>query len=203
MGTAVSGTRKIKKFKVRLRPRESFWKLRRQMATSALDSVQWPELIKEEIEKVSLLISPSVVYDTLDKNEARVILVNSHQELGKRILMISFLTATIGEKFTPELIGAQDELKQKIWQILAEEALEQTVNFAGKLILEEAKKDSCQLLPQIAVRHTAELSNIIASLSADKIQVRMEAGRLSPHFSAVSYCLWVPQGKSSPSLRKA
>lgn len=191
-----SKTRKIKRFKVNLRPRETFRKLRQQMDTLSLARVQWLELIKEEAEKVSALINPSIIYDTWKTNAAREVLISSHQELGKQILMVSFLAASIGDRFSRELIENKEESRQKIWPALGEEALEQTINFALKLINQEAKKDSCQLLPPVAVKNPQELENIIESLSAEKINVRIEDNKIFPFYTAISFIPWVPQGKS-------
>ncbi|MBI4397079.1 MAG: hypothetical protein HY548_08295, partial [Elusimicrobia bacterium] len=83
---------------------------------------------------------------------------------------------------------------------LGEESAEQAANFVHRLITEEAKEETCEVSPRTDADTEEMRMNVLASLDAEKIQIRLDnQGHLSPRFTRIGYVLWWPPAKRRKS----
>lgn len=190
--------KKIKKFKIHIRPSSLLRNLKRSL-TPNLSEEELEKRIQQEIEKVQLLLFPSATYETYSKMQCPLPLNPLWNQAPNAAISISLIAASIGSQIENEIEKSRNDsekLRTHILDALAREALEQSIHFVLKLIAEEAKEENCELSVPLPLESTY-LEEALSFLQASKADIHSGSdGKLSPLYSSVSYCFWQAVAKS-------
>jgi hypothetical protein len=191
--------KKIKKFRIVLRPSYALRHLRGLMGGAPVT----PELERElvaEADRAKGLLSTAAVYATVKMAEAP----DWAREMGREDpgpaepVAVTFLVATAGPALEEEVgavLGRGEALLGRLWTAVGEEAADQSAHFVNRLLQEEAKLESCELSPWRDVPGNSR-GALLDFLDAGRVAVCVDAeGRLSPRFSRVAAVLWRPTKK--------
>ncbi len=192
--------RKIKKYKISVRPFGVLRHLKKQVPIEPGKEPQDSEL-ESEISKVHPHVVPCAVFRTFSKAETPETLKSLWQTAPEKSLSLSVVAATIGKPIEGELERVSKEnnpYQSALWNSIARESLEQSFHFVERLIGGEAEDESCELssfLPAGA----EHLEPVLASLEAHKAEIAMnDSGQISPFFTGVRYSFWTPlKGKNA------
>lgn len=188
--------KKIKKFKIHIRPSYVLRNLKRTLPSHANEE-ELEKRIQQEIEKVQQLLSPSAIYQTYSKRQSPQFLNSLWQNGPADAISISLIAASLGSSIEKEIEKSRNHstLSSDILDAIAKEALEQSLNFVLKLITEEAKEENCGLSVTFPLESTY-LEATLSFLEAAKADIHSDPdGHLSPLYSSVSYCFWQPAKK--------
>lgn len=187
--------KKIKKFKINIRIRETMRLLKSTARLSEITS-EIEDEIHRQSRRMSSIIAPAALYDTLPKDKFPQELIIEPPE---QWVAASFFLATIGDSAQKEILAAQNSGDQLLGQILhsiALESLEQSGNFVRRLIEDESKQDTCELSRQKNVGTEAAWKKFLELLPGDKIGVNFLGGeRFEPMYSTGGIFYWVPLKK--------
>jgi hypothetical protein len=186
--------KKIKKFKINLRQREIARLLKATTKTEITPQLE--EAIRRESARLQPLINPAAVYETQPKEKVAEELSAAAPE---RWVAASSYVVTIGSEVEGEIRDAQGRSEGMLAQILhavALEALEQTDNFVHRLLVDEARSESCELSDRQQVATTVAWTPFSAALLPDKIGVSLkDPDRFTPMFSSAGIVYWIPVKK--------
>jgi len=188
--------RKIKNFRINLRQREI---LRLLKATGAVSEItpQLEQAVSQEVQRLSKTLAPAALYDSLpkDKLPPEIASVLPLASIASTI----FLT-TVNETLDTEVKEAQrrqEAILSQILHCLALEALEQTANFIGRLLAEEARQESCELLERMPLPQQTHQS-VFTLLPGDKIGVHLTGtSSMQPLYSSCGIIPWSPVKKKT------
>jgi hypothetical protein len=187
--------KKIKKFKINIRLRDTM----RLLKTAARIPEITPEIedeIHRQSRRMSSIISPAALYDTLPREKFPAELVIEPPE---NWVAASVYLATIGEAAQNEIMNVQNsgaELTGQVLHSIALESLDQGGNFVRRLIEDEAKGESCELSRQKILSGEAAWQKLLELLPGDKIGVSFIGGdRFSPLYSTGGVIFWSPLKK--------
>ena len=200
--------RKIKRFKIPSRQREILRRLLRELPLLRRAGFTSEAEVTAFILSIFKLLDPGVVYEfnqdahwELDDTSA------IHKE------MFSACAVTLGDKIEPFLAQIQNEDRKAAAIIVLLEFLKSAVSFVTELVKEQAQKEECEILdlqfvylppfgaaaaPKL-LREAVRLENTLAQkalpvilekLSAEKIDLSLSEGLLSPHMSTVFLVPW-------------
>lgn len=190
--------KKIKKYKIAIRP--SFvQRAAKKKLDTGLDPESLERAVQTEIEKISTMIVPSAIYNTFSRTGTPEPLTPLWQNVPNHSLSISLIIATIGMEIEKEIANVRAQNKHQrsvILDSIAHEALEQSLNFVLKLLLEESKEEDCELSPYLPVE-SSHLKSTLEILESQKADVSLsDQGIITPAFSTISYCFWNSTSKS-------
>ena len=189
--------KKIKKFKINLRPREI---LRLLKATTQISEItpELEEAVKRESARLSRIISPAAVYDT---NTWEKIPIELAPPAIDKWVAASTCLITIGTAVEAEINEARQRGEGILAQMLhaiAVEALEQTGNFVKRLIGEEAKEEGCELSKEQLINTPPAWEKFIQIIPGDKIGVQLlDKETFQPMYSSAGVIYWIPLKKRS------
>lgn len=200
--------RKIKRFKIPSRQREILRRLLRELPLLRRAGFTSEAEVTAFILSIFKLLDPGVVYEfnqdahwELDDTSA------IHKE------MFSACAVTLGDKIEPFLAQIQNEDRKAAAIIVLLEFLKSAVSFVTELVKEQAQKEECEILdlqfvylppfgaaaaPKL-LREAVRLENTLAQkalpvilekLSAEKIDLSLSEGVLSPRMSTVFLVPW-------------
>ena len=200
--------RKIKRFKIPSRQREILRRLLRELPLLRRAGFASEAEVTAFILSIFKLLDPGVVYEfnqdahwELDDTSA------IHKE------MFSACAVTLGDKIEPFLAQIQNEDRKAAAIIVLLEFLKSAVSFVTELVKEQAQKEECEILdlqfvylppfgaaaaPKL-LREAVRLENTLAQkalpvilekLSAEKIDLYLSEGVLSPRMSTVFLVPW-------------
>ncbi|MEA5000801.1 MAG: hypothetical protein VB017_02815 [Endomicrobiaceae bacterium] len=188
--------RKIKNFKINIRPREISRILRKLLNITELD-IDVEESVQRACFFYGKCIKPAVVYDTFSKETAVFSFIG---ETPSKWIAVSPFILTIGNALKEEFDSNRDifgEYTTQIVSAISADTLEQSKNFVQKLIASEAGDENCELS-----RHLEISSNfyhdVFQILPVEKINVTLsEDGKFKPSYSAAGLFYWIPLKKRS------
>ena len=190
-------TKKIKKYKISLRPSFVLRNLKKKVSPE-FSKETLEEKIKEETKRIQELIQPSSVYDSFSRDETPEFIKPLWANSSSKSLSLSVAATTIGPSLDQEISQARAENKQFKADLIAasaSEGLEQSLNFIMKLLNEEAKSEGCECSPPWVVESTS-IKNCLELLQTSRIDIQINSdGMLSPLYSNLSYCFWNPLPK--------
>ena len=200
--------RKIKRFKIPSRQREILRRLLRELPLLRRAGFTSEAEVTAFILSIFKLLDPGVVYEfnqdahwELDDTSA------IHKE------MFSACAVTLGDKIEPFLAQIQNEDRKAAAIIVLLEFLKSAVSFVTELVKEQAQKEECEILdlqfvylppfgaaaaPKL-LREAVRLENTLAQkalpvilekLSAEKIDLSLSEGVLSPRMSTAFLVPW-------------
>lgn len=188
--------RKIKNFKINIRPREISRILRKLLNISEL-GIDIEESVQRACFFYGKCIKPAVVYDTFSKETMIFPFIS---ETPDKWIAVSPYILTIGNSLKEEFDNKKDifgEYTTQIVSAISADTLEQSKNFVQKLIASEAFEENCELSRHVEVPDNFynEISKV---LPIEKINVALsEEGRFEPVYSAVGLFYWIPLKKRS------
>lgn len=181
--------RKIKNFKVSLRVNEVLKKVKNNNNISE-SALELEKTVKHAFSICTKFIHPSVVYDTFSKQ--CLPLAHEASSLLPGYVACSVFCITLGndieKKYKLNVFGVDDV---EVVQSVAIYALEQAKAFVYKLIANEAKEESCEILKTDGVS-SSFYSELVEKIPIEKIDVDMLSGELRPKYSASGLLFWVP-----------
>lgn len=187
--------KKIKNFKVNLRVRE-ITRVIKKLTNSTELPVEVEEAIQRGCHHYSKFLSLSVVYETYGKGLMSFVY---EKEAPEKWVAQSLFFLTIGTKLKDEFNKNQKafgEHTEKIVSAVAVDALEQGKNFIFRLITNEAADENCDLSRSVDL--PCDLYEEAAkNIPIDKIDIKVEEGKLIPQYSACGLFYWIPSKKKS------
>ncbi|MFC2091300.1 hypothetical protein ACFLTD_00825 [Elusimicrobiota bacterium] len=200
---------KIRGFKIRFRKREILKILKYNSSKNTSISADLENLMQTQMEKAYELIFPSVIYSTFFiKNSEITETVKNEITLGSskitKLITESYaftlIAATIGSKLEEEV----DRLKQKdinkalVLDAIGSEAVEQSANFVGGILREEAAKNECYINMRFSPGYgdwPVEASwKILKFIDMHRIDITISKdGILIPRKSITGITTWIPE----------
>ena len=183
---------KIKKFKISLRP-ASVRKNYKELA--GIDSLpaDTEELLKKEYEGAHSWLEPAAVFNTFKGNQWPHYLKAPQGPVDP--VAATLVAATVGaaaEKLIEKETSPQTPLSLAV-AALAEEGAAASAAFVERLILEEAKGEDCELSEPVDIVIPADRATALKDISAVKIGIQEEGGRLVPRFTRIRAFFWIPR----------
>ncbi|OGR92958.1 MAG: hypothetical protein A3I11_04530 [Elusimicrobia bacterium RIFCSPLOWO2_02_FULL_39_32] len=185
--------KKIKKYKITLRPSFVLKNLKRKTAAD-LKEEEIQQKIKLEIEHLKPFIVPSAVYDTVPPTaipEPLKMILNS---CPKNTVSVSLSAATIGKELEIKIKNLRennDLEKCALVESIAEEALEQSLNFISKLLTDESKLEGCESSALFTLNRDLAFETL-HFLESEKVEILLENNQMSPLYSSIAYAFWTP-----------
>ncbi|MDR3195195.1 MAG: hypothetical protein LBT58_00120 [Endomicrobium sp.] len=187
--------RKIKNFKISVRVKDIS-----RVVGKLTNTVDTPVELEESVQRCCRFyvnfLSPSVVYDTFSKESLPFVY---EKDVPAKWAAESFFFVTIGGAIEEEYKkdeNAFGEHTGKIVSAIAVDALDQSKNFARRIISSEAQDENCEITRavNIANEYYEEVSKVIPT---DKIGVSAKAGVICPKYSSAGLFYWIPSKKKT------
>lgn len=187
---------KIKNFRIPFRTRDiARWlKHQRQLQTT-------PELeaaIEHTVRNVKSVIHPAAVYTTLTRPVAEKA---TPIAFPNKAMAVSVIAVSIGPELEAErnqAASSTDVMSEALLAGLQQEALTQSLQFAIRLLQEQAKEEDCILSEPVAVQDASLTASLTTLLGVSRIGLDLPAssGSLPPH-AHVAWLFWTPTAKAS------
>lgn len=188
--------RKIKNFKINIRPREISRILRKLLNVPDL-SIDIEESVQRACFFYGKCIKPAVVYETFSKES---MICSFDIDTPNKWIAVSPYVLTIGNSLQEEFDNKQDIVGEYTTQIVAAisaDTLEQSKNFVQKLITSEASDENCELSRHVDLPNNL-YQDICKVLPIEKINVILsEDGKFEPAYSTAGLFYWIPLKKRS------
>lgn len=183
--------RKIKGFKLVLRPHEV--KRRAKKAGVDLEAAGLPEpVLIKTLDRLAKTLAPGVLFDTFGHPDPDQPLLSPLPGLA-----YSLILASLGEdSFPPAVREKEAAVPERLWPVLAETALDESVRFASGILADEAEKDNCELSPLTEFSDGPAVEAVVRKLDGGKLGVSAEGGRLKPEASIAVSLSWLAKAKA-------
>jgi len=189
--------KKIKKFKINFRQREVVRLLKNTTQITEITS-QLEEAILQESQRLSKVVMPAAIYETLQKEHLPQELIVSPPDNWVAASLYLITISNIVEEEIKEAQRRGENILGQVLHALSLEALEQSTNFVQRLINEEAKSDSCELSDRQRITAVPVWRKLFEILPGDKIGVQcLENGVLQPLYSSAGIVYWIPVKKKN------
>lgn len=160
-----------------------------------VNASEMPSELEEAVQRgchfYSKFLSLSVVYGTFAKDSLDFIY---DKDIPSKWVARSVYFLTIGPKLSQEFKNneaAFGEHTGKIVSAVAVDALEQGKNFIQRLIAGEADGENCEVSRSVEI--PPELyEEAVKIVPADKIDIVLNEGKLSPQYSVCGLFYWIP-----------
>jgi len=186
--------KKIKNFKINIRPREISRILRKFLDVQEL-TIEAEEAVQRACYFYGHTIKPAVVYETFSKEATDFSLILP--EITEKWVAVSPFVLTIGNCLKDEFekkIDIFGQLTTKIVSAISADTLEQSKNFVQRLIAQEAKDEQCEL--SRAVEISENLDKLQSILPLEKINVSFdEQNKFNPSYTLAGVYYWFPVKK--------
>jgi len=188
---------KIKNFRISLRSREMARWLKKERG---MDTT--PELdvaIDQAAKEAKAWIEPAAIYTTLTRQIAEKTTTISFPD---KAIAVSVLAVSIGPALEKEWQAAQsDPMKESLLAALRQEALSQALQFAVRLVQDQAKEEDCEMSAPVsdlpAGRQALSVASSLATLlGTARIGIHVDASGFPP-YARVAWLFWTPVGKNS------
>jgi hypothetical protein len=185
---------KIKNFRITLRPRDmARWlKKERGMETTPELELAVEQLIKES----KPWISPAAVYTTLTRQIAEK---TTSLSFPNKSIAVSVVAISIGTALHEQRLATpSDPIRDPLLAALEQEALAQAVQFAVRLIQDQAKEEDCEMSAPVTAEDVQTASALATLVGIQRIGINLDAvsSELPPH-ARVAWLFWTPVGKGS------
>ena len=188
---------KIKNFRIQLRNREVARLLKARLGGVPLDPTQESSL-EPALAECRPLVHPAALYATLTR-QTTVHAVPF--ELPKKAVAFSTICITIGATVGERLAqaqGAQNTARACLLECIEQEALQQAMAFALRLVQDQAKKEDCELTETQECQEPESRRKIATLLDLQRIGLTLTEPEASlPAHARLVYVVWMPVGKSS------
>ena len=189
---------KIKNFKINLRPREIARWLKKERG---VDSTPELELAIEQLMRESKLwIEPSAVYSTLTRAIAEK---TTSLVFPDRSIAVSIIAVSVGPRLEEERLSARAHpSREALLAALGQEALSQTLQFAIRLIQDQAKEEDCEMpaagpLPAGGF-DPSMVSSLATLVGIQRIGIEIDPSAPAlPPYARVAWLFWTPAGKGA------
>jgi len=185
---------KIKNFRINLREKEILRLLKKTSKIEVTSQVQ--SAVQTHSEQLQKIIAPASIYSTFQKGKLPLKLAFSAPD---KWIAATVFAVTIGVAFENEIEVAQNKNESVLFGIthcIGVEALEQSVNFIGRLINDEAKDEECELSQKIIIADTSDIEVLCQVLPIAKIGVSFSQNSgVVPMFSSFGLYFWTPNKK--------
>jgi hypothetical protein len=187
--------RKIKNFRINLRIKEILCIIKKLVNAVEL-SIEFEEAVRRCCRFCSRFLVPSAVYETFSKKTFPFV---CEKDAPLKWIAESVFFVTIGEDLYEEYKKDErtfGEYTGKIISAVGVDALEQSKNFIQRLVSKEAQGENCEILRSVDIPpHLYETA--VGCISAYKIGISAEDGKLNPRYSECGLFYWVPSKKKS------
>jgi hypothetical protein len=185
--------RKIKNFKINLR-----LKAISRVVKKLINTAELPEELEATIRRCCLFYAKflvaSVVYETFSK---KALPFAYDKDIPPKWVAESVFFVTICDGLYDEYKKDENAFGQhtgKIVSAIAVDALDQSKNFAQRLISNEAQEENCEISRVVDVPSNlyAKFSQIVPT---HKIDIIIESGDIVPKYLACGLFYWIPSNK--------
>lgn len=185
---------KIKNFRITLRGREAVrWlKANRGMAVT-------PDLeaaVDHAIVGAKDLVETAALYTTLTRATAEKLVT---LELPKAAVAVSVVAVTVGDKLEAASQAAEqagEVLQASLLSALGQEALQQAVHFATRLIQEQAKDEDCEMAVPVVVKEGPLVAPFSELLGVQRVGIHLTDTGL-PANARMAWTFWTPVRKAA------
>ena len=182
---------KIKNFKVNLRPREiARWlkKERGQETTPELEAA-----VASAIQESKGWLSPAAVYTTLTRKTAEK---TTPIPFIPEAIALSIAAVSIGPRLESERQKAEaGSPREAMLAALAHEGLAQSLQFAVRLVGDQAEEEECQMTSPVCVQEAQDASALATLLGAARIGIPIDSNAPAPPYVRIFYWFWVASEK--------
>ncbi len=189
--------KKIKNFKINIRPREISRIVRKLLNMPEL-GIEIEESVQRACYFYGKTINPAVVYETFAKDAQTFAFDNP--DIPGRWVAASYYILTIGNSLKEEFEKKPDIFGQYTTQIvsaISADTLEQSKSFVQKLIVSEAADEQCEVSRGIELPQD-KYNDISKILPAEKINVSVsENGQFTPEYTIAGVFYWIPLKRRS------
>jgi hypothetical protein len=192
---------KIKNFRINLRVREVARLLKARQNGIPLDPEQEASL-EPALVQCRGLLAPASLYATMTRQTA----VNAVPfELPKKCVALSAICVTIG----PGLMELRQQAEAEghaaraiLLSCIEQEALQQSMTFALRLVQDQAKKEDCLLSDPEECREGDTRKKLATLLALERIGLTLaEPDAALPLYARLVYAVWMPASKT-PAAKK-
>jgi hypothetical protein len=187
---------KIKNFRITLRPREIGRILKNQdhlQLTPALEAS-----IDHAAKESKRFLTPAALYTTLTRATAEKA---TSIALPKAAIAVSVIAVTIGRAVEDELASAvsrADALQAALLAAIRQEGLAQSIQFAIRLIQDQAKDEECEMSEAWAVTEPPLLPSLATLLGIQRIGIELDTeDPVLPSYARLVWSAWTPLAKRS------
>ncbi len=183
--------RKIKGFKLVLRPHEVKRRARKAGVDLEAAGLTEPVLIKT-LDRLAKAVVPGVLFDTFGHPDPDQSVLSPLPGLA-----YSLILASLGEGFPAAVRENEASLPPALWPVLEETGLDECVRFASNIIADEAEKDNCELSPITELSESPALEAVVRKLDGAKLGVSIHGERgLHPSASVAVSLSWLAKSKA-------
>src|SRR5579864_2854877 len=185
---------KIKNFRVSLRPREMVRWLKKERGMETTPDL---ELTVEQMAKEAKnWIAPAAVYTTLTRQTAEK---TARLPFPEKAVAVSVVAVSIGPAVAVRReAAAADPTREPLLAALEQEALAQSLQFAFRLIHDQAKEEDCDMSPPVSLQETHVTSSLATLLGVARIGISLaDSASGLPSYARLSCLFWTPLGKGS------
>lgn len=175
--------RKIVGFKISLRAFETLRRAKKSAHPLPSDSLGE---IQSALDQVVKTLKPAILFETFGREDLDQKLLSPVSGLAYSLILATLGEAS-GEPWPDTLIGQE--------ALIVEMALDECRKFALGLIMDEARKDSCELSPSSPLLDPQALQIAVKKLEGNKIGVSFSEGRLRPAASSALTLSWISRVK--------
>jgi hypothetical protein len=194
---------KIKNFRIFLRSREIARLLKNREGIPTTPDLE--ASIEQAIKESKRFLETAALFTTLSKAIAQK---TTPLLLADSATAVSLIAATVGPKLEEEraaALAANEPARASLLAALQEEALHQSVQFAVKLISEQAKEEECDVSALFRAEDLPAdghgislLPPLAALLGIQRIGLPFDGNApCLPPYSRLVWTLWTPAAKSS------
>ncbi len=194
---------RVKNFRIAIRPREVARWLKKERGLQIT-----PELeasIDQAAQAIKWRLEPSALFTTVP---LATLQKTTPLELPAKAMAASLIAVTLGaavEEDRQTAMAHPDPMQEPLMAGLQEEALQQAVSFAYRLIQEQAKEEECELSIPVVIDDPALVGPVGSLLTASRIGLTLEAGASLPSYARMAWVSWTPlkkAKKADASLRE-
>lgn len=188
--------RKIREFNLRLPFKELRLRAGRAVDLESLgmDDAALSDFIKSLEDRCR----PAVVFETYGADTPDTARLAPIPGLGRTVGLASLGTGAVA---WVEERATQSAQLRELAALLADFALDRCVKFVLNLIKDEVEEDRCELSPIHPIEDAEQLAHVLDALEGAKIDIGLEAGRLTPALSTAFCVSWIAR-KGRPVKKK-
>jgi hypothetical protein len=185
---------KIKNFRITLRAREMARWLKRERG---LETTPELDLTLEQFIKDSRRwIEPAAVYTTLTRPIAEK---TTTIPFSENTVAVSLIAVSIGPAAEKERLSVPEgDVRESFLAALQQEALSQTLQFAARLLQDQAKEEECELSAPVPAQDAATVASLASLVGIQRIGIDLAASAPElPAHAFMAWFFWTPVGKAA------
>jgi hypothetical protein len=204
---------KIKNFRITLRAREMARWLKKECGLETTPELEFA--LEQLIKDSKRWIEPASVYTTLTRPVAEKTTTIPFPE---KAVAVSVIAVSIGPAAEQERLAVPESDERGLFlAALQQEALSQTLQFAVRLIQDQAKEEECEMSAPVLAQDAATVASLASLVGVQRIGIDLAAfgeprqGRAAaapelPAHARMAWIFWTPVGKGAnraPACRQA